>query len=101
MRKAAAFAVVLSFSAAGAAQPSAQPPAPQPQAEPAKPRLNLQLNEADLRALPRSAPLPQDADEPKAARDLPSLGGDARTVERARSSERTPNTPYPRDTEIR
>jgi hypothetical protein len=78
---------------------------PTPQQEPERkgtagePRLNLKLDESDLRALSRNSSVPPASSEEKSSDGLPTLGGDARKFEPA-----TPTTdsrrPYPADTQM-
>jgi hypothetical protein len=92
------------LAAAGPAAPQSPMQAPESKVPPRESGLNLKLDEADLRSLSRNSSALRDPPDPgKGAPDasgLPSLGGDARTFERAptTSGEPTRGGPYPQDT---
>jgi hypothetical protein len=78
-------------------------PAPQQEPErkgaPSEPRLNLRLDEADLRSLSRNTSGPPAPTEEKSADGLPSLGADARKIEPPPPASET-RRPYPSDTQM-
>jgi hypothetical protein len=94
--KNAAFLLLL-IAGQVAAQPQQEPERKAAQSEP---RLNLKLDESDLRALSRNASVPRAPSEEKSADGLPSLGGDARKFDPAPPPSDT-RRPYPPDTQIR
>ena len=77
-------------------------PAPQQEPErkgaPSEPRLNLRLDESELRALSRNTSVPPAPSEEKNTDGLPTLGGDARKFEPATPSPSS-RRPYPGDSE--
>jgi hypothetical protein len=97
MRKTLWLLLVLASQAL--AQSPARPPQQEPErkAAPSESRLNLRLEEADLRSLSRSTDSRAPAEE-KSADTLPSLGGDARELPSTlpKSGSRIP---YPQDSE--
>jgi hypothetical protein len=96
MRKTPIFVALSLLGAAGAAGAQAPKPAPAEERGAAPgPRLNLKLDDAAryTRETPR-----EDADGKGAAGNLPSLGGDSVSLERAPRSDSRPS-PIPKDTE--
>jgi hypothetical protein len=98
MSRPSAFVGWLLLTAAGAAAAqSPAPPQPPERKAPSGSSLNLKLDEADLRALSRNAPVSRDQPAEQRTADLPSLGGGARAMEHApRPIERT--SPFPQNT---
>ena len=106
MRKSAAFVAFSLLAAAGPAAPQAPKPAPAPAEErpassPPTTPLNLKLDQP-ARFYTRETP-PDGAGGKSAADNLPSLGGNAVTLERPPVSQsRSPSsTPFPQDSERR
>ena len=90
-----AFVALLLVAAAAPAQPQQEP---ERKAASSEPRLNLRLDEADLRSLSRNTSGSPAPIEEKSADGLPSLGADARKIEPATPSPST-RRPYPADSE--
>jgi hypothetical protein len=95
--KKAAFLLLL-IAGQVAAQPTPQQE-PERKGAPSEPRLNLRLDESDLRALSRNSSLPPAASEEKSSDGLPTLGGDARKFEPATPTTDT-RRPYPVDSQM-
>jgi hypothetical protein len=99
MRRTALLLLVIASQALAQSPTQPKQQEPERKAAPGEPRLNLRLEESDLRSLSRSNSGPPAPAEEKSADGLPSLGGDARKIEPpppASDSRR----PYPADTQM-